>query len=78
MIANIYGQQNRTIGDINDDGEIIASGGIVELWPEHGDAWFFGTHHVPRHIKSIVKVLRKSIEIIAEEKNYKRAVFHQR
>ena len=22
LIANIYGQQNRTIGDINDDGEI--------------------------------------------------------
>ena len=61
---------------INNDGNIIASGGIVELWPEHGDAWFFGTHYVPRHIKSIVKVLRKSIDIIAKEKNYKRVSTH--
>ena len=61
---------------IDDQNNIIACGGIVELWAGHGDAWFFGTEHVPKHIKSVVKTLRKSIEIVAEQKNYKRVSTH--
>tara|TARA_B100001113_G_scaffold320331_1_gene289508 strand:+ start:280 stop:729 length:450 start_codon:yes stop_codon:yes gene_type:complete len=60
--------------DHNDN--IVACGGIVKLWDQHGDAWFYGTHHLPKHIKSVVKVLRKSIEIIAEQKDYKRVSTH--
>jgi len=46
------------------------------LWHQHGDAWFYGTHHLPKHIKSVVKVLRRSIEIIADKKDYKRVSTH--
>ena len=61
---------------IADDNNIIACGGIVRLWHQHGDAWFYGTHHLPKHIKSVVKVLRRSIEIIADKKDYKRVSTH--
>ena len=44
LIANIYGQQNRTIGDINDDGEInvidivlLVSNILDETINENGD-----------------------------------------
>ena len=61
---------------IDELGRIIACGGIMELWQHHGDAWFYGTHLLPKNAKSIIKVTRKTIDLIAKHKEYKRVSTH--
>lgn len=50
-----------------DNGHLIVSGGIFEIWPGHGEAWLIPSDKIEDYKLKMIKTLRSYIDKITEE-----------
>lgn len=43
---------------LDDDGKVIACGGVVVLWDGVGEAWFLPTERTQKHARALIREIR--------------------